>query len=408
MKLTPSPFAPSALPPMPPVLGVRLATAQTGMRYKGRPDLLLAICDEGTHVACVATQSTTASSAVALCRAHAADGKGRLLLVNAGNSNAFTGDAGAQSTANIMRAAAAQTGLTYEDCLMCSTGVIGQVLPAESITKHLPDLHAGLVEDGWHQAAQAIMTTDTYAKCISKTVTIDGKTITINGIAKGSGMIAPNMATMLTFFFTDANIQPALLQSIFVRCTNQSFNCITVDSDTSTSDTGLLFATGKAGHIQLTKQSEAKLFENALLAAMQELAQQVVRDGEGAQKFITIEVSGAESDQAAHTIAMSIANSPLVKTAIAGEDANWGRVVMAVGKAGEHAPQDKLTVSFGGQVAAKNGQLNPDYHDAKATEHLKGREIQVGVDIGIGDGQATVWTCDLTHGYIDINGAYRT
>ena len=408
MELKTSPFAPEKLPQMPAVAGVQLATAETGIKYKNRPDLLMVMCDEGTHVACVATQSSTASSAVELCRAHAKDGKGRLLLVNAGNANAFTGDAGKQTTAEIMNVCAVLSKADYKQSFMCSTGVIGEPLDSSVIISKLSPLVEGLKSGGWYAAARAIETTDTYPKLATKTVTVNGKDITINGIAKGSGMIAPNMATMLAFFFTDAAIAPDLLQTIFARCAQKSFNSITVDSDTSTSDTGLIFATGKAGNKEFVIESQAQAFEAALLDIMQNLAQQIVRDGEGAQKFITVKVTGAKDEPSAHSIAMSIANSPLVKTAIAGEDANWGRVVMAVGKSGEPVEQSKLTISFGGQVAAKNGQLNPDYDEVISAEHLKGREVELAVDIGIGKGQATVWTCDLTHGYIEINGDYRT
>lgn len=408
MKLSTSPFAPKELPPMPEVAGVRLAVAETGQRYKNRPDLLMVLCDEGTAVACVTTQSTTASSAVELCRSHAKNGRGRLLLVNAGNANAMTGDDGRESTAEIMNTCAVLSGAAYAESFMCSTGVIGQRLPPESLIAHLSALTNNLKPTGWYRATQAIMTTDTFPKCASTKVIVDGQEITINGMAKGSGMIAPNMATMLAFFFTDAAIEPELLQRIFSRCTDQSFNSITVDSDTSTSDTGLLFATQKAGNKPLSTDAQAAEFEAALLAMMQDLAKQIVKDGEGAQKFITIDVTGAENERAARRIAMSIANSPLVKTAIAGEDANWGRVVMAVGKAGEKAERDKLSIAFGGQFAAKDGQLNPDYNEAKATEHLKGRHIDIAVDVGIAGGTARVWTCDLTHGYIDINGDYRS
>ena len=405
MKLPASPFAPKTLPAMPEVAGVRLATAQTGMKYKNRPDLLMVVCDEGTHVACATTQSTTVSSAVDLCRSHAADGKGRLLLVNASKGISI---AGRESTAETMNVCSVLTKVPFKESFMCSTGVIGELLPAESIIAHISALHSKLKPTGWYAATRSIMTTDTYPKCLSATLEIDGKPVTINGIAKGSGMIAPNMATMLCFFFTDAAIEPECLQRVFARCTDQSFNCITVDGDTSTSDTGLLFATGKAGNKPMINDGQAKAFEGALLALMQELAQQIIKDGEGAQKFVTVQVNGAADDKAARMIGMSIANSPLVKTAIAGGDANWGRVVMAVGKAGEQAPRDKLTVSFGGQLAAKDGQLNPDYDEAAATEHVGGREVSIEVDIGVASGTATIWTCDLTHGYIDINGDYRT
>lgn len=410
MKLTPSPFAPSKLPDMPEISGVKLAVCETGMKYKNRPDVLLTLCEKGTVVACVATKSTTASSAVRLCEAHAKDGRGRLLLVNAGNSNAFTGAAGAKATTEVMQQMSAAADADYTESFMCSTGVIGQLLNSTKLLEHKDALLSSLGKASWHEAAQAIMTTDTFAKCASVTANVQGKTVTINGIAKGSGMIAPNMATMLAFFYTDAAIEPALLQDMFRRCTDKSFNCITVDSDTSTSDTGLIFATGKAGNKMLATREDAAAFEAALLEIMQDLAKQIVRDGEGAQTFVTIEISGAASDADAHQIGMSIANSPLVKTAISGGDANWGRIVMAVGKSGVDTNPDELTIRFGEQIAAKNGQLNPDYDEAKATEHVKGSEVSIGVSVGSGSGSgtATIWTCDFTHGYVDINGAYRT
>ena len=287
---------------------------------------------------------------------------------------------------------------------MASTGVIGEPLPDQRITQALPALHASLAQDGWNAAARAIMTTDTFPKQATRKARIGGTDVTLNGIAKGSGMIAPDMATMLAFFFTDAAIPAAALQPMLEAANAQSFNCITVDGDTSTSDTVLLFATGKAGNAA----DDYGDFARALSELTAELAQAVVRDGEGASKFITIDVTGAEHDAAARRIAMSIANSPLVKTAIAGEDANWGRIVMAVGKAGERADRDALTIAVGGVTVARNGAVAPEYREAMIEPHMKGREITIAVEVGIGSGRARVWTCDLTHGYIDINGSYRS
>ncbi len=409
MHIPVSPLAPSEFQALPAIAGVYVATGNSGIRYKGRPDVLVVECVDGTQVAGVYTTSLTASAPVELCRLHQRGGRARALIVNAGNSNAFTGKAGEEALARVLKEVSAQLNVPFTECFMASTGVIGQVLPDAPIRALLPNLKNGLTSDGWADAARAIMTTDTFPKLATTQLELGGKKVTINGIAKGSGMIAPDMATMLAFFFTDAAINASLLQEIFARCNAKSFNCTTVDGDTSTSDTAMIFATGQAGNTELQKDSAGALaFESALLHIMQNLAKQVVLDGEGATKFVTINVSGAEHDAAARRIAMSIANSPLVKTAIAGEDANWGRVVAAVGKAGEKANRDKLTVSFGGQIAAKDGQLNPTYNDALATEHLKGQFIDLAVDVGIGNGSAEVWTCDLTHGYIDINGSYRT
>jgi glutamate N-acetyltransferase/amino-acid N-acetyltransferase len=409
MDIPKSPLAPTSFPTLPEIIGVRLATGNSGIRYKGRPDVLLVECTDGTQVAGVYTTSLTASAPVELCRTHQKNGMGRALIVNAGNSNAFTGKAGELAMQRVVECVSQTLNIPYTECFMGSTGVIGQVLPDAPIRALIPELQAQLQSAGWMDAARAIMTTDTFPKLATTQLELGGKRVTINGIAKGSGMIAPDMATMLAFFFTDAAVDAPILQEIFARCNAKSFNCTTVDGDTSTSDTAMIFATGQAGNVVLQKDStEALAFESALLHIMQKLAKQVVMDGEGATKFVTIKVIGAEHDTAARNIAMSIANSPLVKTAIAGEDANWGRVVMAVGKAGEKANRDKLTITFGDQLAAKDGQLNPDYNDAQATEHLKGSYIMLAVDVGIANGCAEVWTCDLTHGYIDINGSYRT
>lgn len=409
MDLPTSPLAPSSFPTLPSIAGVRFAAANSGIRYKGRPDVLLVACDADTKVAGVYTTSLTASAPVELCRAHQQDGNGRALIVNAGNSNAFTGKAGEDSMQRVVNAMSDLLNIPYTECFMSSTGVIGQVLPDEPIRNLLPVLKTELKSDGWLDAARAIMTTDTFPKLATISAEISGKTVTINGIAKGSGMIAPDMATMLAFFFTDAKVDAPLLQEIFARCNAHSFNCTTVDGDTSTSDTAMIFATGKAGNPAVNAGSaDALAFEQALLKIMQNLAKQVVRDGEGASKFVTIHVTGAENELAARKIGMSIANSPLVKTAIAGSDANWGRIVMAIGKAGEKADRDRLTITFGNQIAAKDGQLNPEYNELDATKHVSGQNVTIGVDVGVGSASAEVWTCDFTHGYIDINGSYRT
>ncbi|MBV8939301.1 MAG: bifunctional glutamate N-acetyltransferase/amino-acid acetyltransferase ArgJ [Alphaproteobacteria bacterium] len=402
--MTLSPLAPAAIAELPPIAGVRLNAAAAGIRYPGRPDLLLAEFGEGTVCAGVFTTSLTAAAPVLLCREHVKSGAARVLVVNSGNSNAFTGRAGDAALSRVQDAACALAGCEKEAFYMASTGVIGEPLPDQRITQALPALHASLAQDGWNAAARAIMTTDTFPKQATRKARIGGTDVTLNGIAKGSGMIAPDMATMLAFFFTDAAIPAAALQPMLEAANAQSFNCITVDGDTSTSDTVLLFATGKAGNAA----DDYGDFARALSELTAELAQAVVRDGEGASKFITIDVTGAEHDAAARRIAMSIANSPLVKTAIAGEDANWGRIVMAVGKAGERADRDALTIAVGGVTVARNGAVAPEYREAMIEPHMKGREITIAVDVGIGSGRARVWTCDLTHGYIDINGSYRS
>jgi glutamate N-acetyltransferase/amino-acid N-acetyltransferase len=406
-----SPLAPSKFATLPPLAGVRLATGQAGVRYKDRTDVLLISFAAGTQVAGVFTQSKTASAPVDWCRAQLKEGSARALVVNSGNANAFTGKAGLEGARAVAQSAAASLGCRANEVMLASTGVIGEPLPAERITKILGALAEQGAAGGWRAAAEAIMTTDTYPKLATAQALIDGKRVTINGIAKGSGMIAPDMATMLSFVFTDANLPASVLQELLSAGVKTSFNAITVDSDTSTSDTLLLFATGKgASHPAITKASDKRLadFKTKLNAVLLDLALQVVRDGEGAQKLIRIDVAGAENDTAAHRIGMSIANSPLVKTAIAGADANWGRVVMAVGKSGEKADRDKLKISFGGQVVADKGERAAKYNEAAATKAVSGREVHIAVDLGIGKGAARVWTCDLTHGYIDINGSYRS
>jgi glutamate N-acetyltransferase/amino-acid N-acetyltransferase len=406
-----SPLAPKGFPQLPPLAGVRLATAAAGVRYQQRTDVLLALLAPGTQVAGVFTTSKTASAPVLWCRDKLKGGEARVLVVNSGNANAFTGRCGQEGVREIAAAAAAVTGCRAPEVFMASTGVIGEPLPTEKITKVLATLATEGAAGNWRAAADAIMTTDTYPKAATATAMIDGVKVTINGIAKGSGMIAPDMATMLSFVFTDANLPADVLQDCLSAGVGPSFNSITVDSDTSTSDTLLLFATGKGGkHAAITKANDKKLtdFRRSLDAVLLDLALQVVRDGEGAQKLIRIDVTGAENDRAAKRIALSIANSPLVKTAIAGNDANWGRVVMAVGKSGEAADRDKLKISFGGHVVAEKGMRAAKYNEATATKAVSGREVQIAVDLGLRKGAARVWTCDLTHGYIDINGSYRS
>jgi glutamate N-acetyltransferase/amino-acid N-acetyltransferase len=406
-----SPLAPKTFAKLPPLAGVRLATGQAGIRYKDRTDVLVAVLAPGTQVAGVFTKSKTSSAPVDWCKAAVKGGSARALLVNSGNANAFTGKAGHEGARQIADSAAAIVGCRPQEVFMASTGVIGEPLPAAKITRVLGDLVEAGSAGAWRDSAEAIMTTDTFPKLATATAMIDGKKVTINGIAKGSGMIAPDMATMLSFVFTDANLPSPVLQELLSAGVANSFNAITVDSDTSTSDTLLLFATGKGSkHPAIAKASDKRLteFRRKLDEVLLDLALQVVRDGEGAQKLIRIDVVGAESDAAAKRIALSIANSPLVKTAIAGADANWGRIVMAVGKSGEAADRDRLKISFGNQLVAEKGERALKYNEAAATRAVSGRGVEIGVDIGIGKGSGRVWTCDLTHGYIDINGSYRS
>ena len=406
-----SPLAPKKFARLPPLAGARLAVGEAGIRYKNRTDVLLAVFAPGTQVAGVFTKSKTASAPVEWCKANLKSGSARALVVNSGNANAFTGKAGMEGARAVAQSAAGSVGCRASEVFLASTGVIGEPLPAEKITKLLGTLAHDMASDGWRAAAEAIMTTDTFPKMATAAASIDGRKVTINGIAKGSGMIAPDMATMLSFVFTDATLPGPVLQELLSAGVKRSFNAITVDSDTSTSDTLLLFATGKgASHPAITKAGDKRLseFRTALDKVLLNLALQVVRDGEGAQKLIRIDVTGAESDESARRIALSVANSPLVKTAIAGEDANWGRIVMAVGKAGEAADRDKLKISFGDQVVAEKGERSPKYDEAAATRAVKGREVEIAIDVGVGKGAARVWTCDLTHGYIDINGSYRS
>ena len=401
-----SPLAPAAFPDLPVVPGVRFATAAAGVRYKGRTDVLLVELAEGSTVAGAYTRSATRSAAVLDCQAKtggAATGRAAI-VVNSGNSNAFTGARGAASVAAICDAAAATLGIDAGRVFTSSTGVIGEPMPHERIIAALPGLKAALSDAAIADAARAIMTTDTFPKGASARVDIGGRTVTIAGIAKGSGMIAPDMATMLVYIFTDARIGHGALQSMVTALTDRTFNCITVDSDTSTSDTLLVAATGASG----VDVSAEPAFVDALHGVMLDLALQVVRDGEGATKFVTVEVSGAADDADARKVAMAIANSPLVKTAIAGQDANWGRIVMAVGKSGARADRDRLSIRFGDITVARDGFRAPEYSEEATSAYMRRQELVIGVDLGLGSGTSRVWTCDLTHGYIDINADYRS
>lgn len=396
-------------PVMPPIGGVTLRVARAGYKDWGRCDLTYVELAEGTAVAGVFTRNVCCSSEVELGRDGIKQGKARALVVNAGNSNAFTGYRGREAVEAMMAQVSAHLGCPAQQVFVSSTGVIGVPLPMD---KAKAGIEAALLAEpcGWEDAANTIGTTDTFAKGATATAVVGGKTVALTAIIKGSGMIAPDMATMLGYIFTDCAIAPAFLQDLLSAANVQTFSCITVDSDTSTSDTVLAFATGAAGNAELTGTDSpgADAFAAALHDVCQQLAHLVVRDGEGAQKFIAISVSGAVSDESARKVGLAIANSPLVKTAIAGEDANWGRVVMAVGKAGEPADRDKLSIGFGGTWAARDGQPLADYDEAPVAAHLKGQDISIEVDLGLGTGRATVWTCDLTHGYISINADYRS
>ncbi|MCU0946957.1 MAG: bifunctional glutamate N-acetyltransferase/amino-acid acetyltransferase ArgJ [Porphyrobacter sp.] len=408
MDLTASPLA-RPFPAMPAIAGVTLRVARAHYKAWDRCDLTYAELAEGTAVAGVFTTSACASSEVELGRANVMQGYARALIVNAGNSNAFTGYRGREAVEQIMDQVAAHLGCAREQVFVSSTGVIGVPLPKD---KARAGVAAALVAEpcGWEDAAKAIGTTDTFTKGAHASAMVGETRVEIAGFIKGSGMIAPDMATMLGYIFTDAAVAPSFLQELLSAANAATFSCITVDGDTSTSDTVMAFATGKAGHAAITGWDSpgADAFASALSAVCRELAQLVVRDGEGAQKFITIRVEGAVSDASARRIGLAIANSPLVKTAIAGEDANWGRVVMAVGKAGEPADRDRLSIAFGGVWTARHGLPVDGYDEAPVATHLKGEDIDILVDLGLGDGRAQVWTCDLTHGYIAINADYRS
>ena len=401
-----SPLAPAAFPQLPVIDGVRFASVAAGVRYQGRTDVMLALMQPGTAVAGVFTRSATRSAPVLDCQQKlGGDAAGpAAILVNSGNSNAFTGHYGQASVAEITQAIATATGVEQARVFTASTGVIGEPLPHDRIIAKLGELNGALSTDAIEDAARAIMTTDTFPKGAEATVEIDGKPVRIAGIAKGSGMIAPDMATMLVYIFTDAAYDQAALQGLLSKLTDSTFNCITVDSDTSTSDSLMLAATGAAG-VDATGNAA---FETALHGVMLNLAQQVVRDGEGATKFVEIRITGAASDADAKVHGMAIANSPLVKTAIAGEDPNWGRIVMAIGKSGALADRDTLSIRFGDILVAEKGWVSPDYKEAEAAAYMKGQDLVIAVDLGLEDGSATVWTCDLTHGYININADYRS
>lgn len=409
-----SPLAPAAFPALPVIEGVEFAAAAASVRYAGRTDVMLARIAPGAAIAGVFTTSSTRAACVLDCQAKlaaaAAPEAGAAIIVNSGNANAFTGAAGQASVDAVTGAVAEALGLPASRVFSSSTGVIGEPLPHERITAAVPGLVEALDGKGMEAAARAIMTTDTFPKGASAQVQGEGGSIAIAGIAKGSGMIAPNMATMLVYLFTDAKISPALLQRMLSRNVDETFNAITVDSDTSTSDALILAATGRSAAAEITdlRSRVAKDFEAALRGVMMDLAQQVVRDGEGATKFVEVRVSGAETAQDAHLVAMAVANSPLVKTAIAGEDANWGRVVAAVGKSGAKADRDRLRISFGEMVLAENGWRVPDYSEAAASAYMKGQELVIGIDLGLGKAAKSVFTCDLTHRYIDINADYRS
>ncbi|MBF0324162.1 bifunctional glutamate N-acetyltransferase/amino-acid acetyltransferase ArgJ [Magnetospirillum moscoviense] len=405
-----SPLAPAQFPSLPPLAGIRLASHACGIRYQGRTDLLVVEMAPGTAVAGVYTRSLTRSAPVDWCRQAQIGGRARVLIVNSGNANAFTGKAGIASVERTVAGAVKTFGCAENEVFVASTGTIGVTLPDDKITAVLDQVKPKLADDCWAEAARAIMTTDTFPKGATRTARIDGITVTINGFAKGAGMIAPDMATMLSYVFTDAALPADLLQTLLSKGVEGSFNAITVDSDTSTSDTLMLFATGQAKHAPVTDPADPRLkdFRAKLFDLLKDLAHQVVKDGEGATKFVEVTVTGAASTRAAKRIALSIANSPLVKTAIAGEDANWGRVVMAVGKSGEKADRDKLSIRIGGIEVAHDGEVVPGYDEAPVTAHMKGSHIVIETDVGVGRSKATVWTCDLTHAYIDINGSYRT
>lgn len=413
MSGTVSPLAPKSYPELPALEGVRFATAAAGIKYRGRTDVLLVAVDEGTEVAGVFTTSKCPSAPVDWCRANLPAGKARALMVNSGNANAFTGKKGRETVEASAAYVSSALGVPASEVFLASTGVIGEPLEPKKFEAVLGDLSARLAPAPWIDAARAIMTTDTFPKVVTATVDLGGVPVTINGMAKGAGMIAPDMATMLSFIFTDAPLAAPVLQDLISKGARQSFNSITVDSDTSTSDTLLLFATGKAagrGAPRIADPADPRLtgFRTALEKLLLDLAKMVVRDGEGARKFIEVNVTGAVDDASAKRIAFAIANSPLVKTAVAGEDANWGRVVMAVGKAGEPADRDRLAIYFGGIRVAVEGERDPAYSEDAASAAMRKDEIVIRADIGLGEGQATVWTCDLTKEYVAINGDYRS
>ena len=406
-----SPLAPATFPNLPAIGGVRFAAAEAGIKYKNRRDVLLAVFEKGTTVAGVFTTSRCPSAPVDWCKAALKSGKARALLVNSGNANAFTGKRGRETTKISADMVAEVLGCKPKDVFLASTGVIGEPLDPAKFSGVLAETAKRAAAGPWLDAASAIMTTDTYPKGATRRVPLGETMVTINGIAKGAGMIAPDMATLLSFVFTDAALPAPVLQALLRKGVRGSFNAITVDSDTSTSDTLLLFATGTAKRApRITDARDKRLapFKAALNDLLRDLAHQVVKDGEGARKFVEVRVEGAETKKSARKIALSIANSPLVKTAIAGEDANWGRIVMAVGKAGEPADRDKLAISFGKTRVAVKGERDPDYSEEVASAYMKNDAIVITVDLNLGTGRDTVWTCDLTKEYVAINGDYRS
>ena len=401
-----SPLAPASFPKLPSISGVTFATAAAGIKYAGRTDVMLASIAAGSTVAGVFTRSATSAACVLDCQSKMGGdmSHGAAILVNSGNANAFTGTAGQASVDRICAAVAVGLGVPTSAVFTSSTGVIGEVLPDHKITECIDALAGSLGEDALENAAKAIMTTDTYAKGSTASVEINGKTVKISGIAKGSGMVAPDMATMLVYIFTDAKIAQPDLQALLADLTDKTFNCITIDSDTSTSDALICAATGTSG-ADVTSNSH---FADALGQVMLDLAHQVVKDGEGATKFVAVKVTGAASDGDARLVAMSIANSPLVKTAIAGEDPNWGRIVMAVGKSGAKADRDRLSIWFGPHLVAENGWVAKSYTEDAGASYMKQSDLVIRTDLGIGSASATFWTCDLTRGYIEINADYRS
>jgi glutamate N-acetyltransferase / amino-acid N-acetyltransferase len=406
-----SPLAPKSVPKLPPIAGVTLATGEAGIKYKDRTDVLLALFDKGTTVAGVFTRSKCPSAPVEWCRARLASGKARALVVNSGNANAFTGKAGRDAARSTAVLTGKALGLSANEIFLASTGVIGEPLDASKIEAVIAKAAEQAQPGRWAEAARAIMTTDTFPKLATATAQLGGATVTINGIAKGAGMIAPDMATMLAFVFTDAPLAAPVLQTLLAKGVVDTFNAVTIDGDTSTSDTLLAFATGKAvGAPRIDEPNDRRLagFRSALQDVLADLAEQVARDGEGARKLVEVIVEGATSKRSARKIAMSIANSPLVKTAIAGEDANWGRVVMAVGKAGEPADRDKLAIWFGDIRVAHRGARDPAYKEPAVAAYMRNPEITIRVDLGLGRGRDRVLTCDLTKEYVAINGDYRS
>jgi glutamate N-acetyltransferase / amino-acid N-acetyltransferase len=409
----PSPFAPDILATLPAIEGVRFSTAEAGIRYKGRTDLLVAVFDPGTVAAGVLTQSKTCSAPVIWCRENLKTGLARILVVNSGNANAFTGYKGREAVALTAAAASDAVGCASSSVYLASTGVIGEPMDATKFAPLLAGMAASAEPDRFEAAARAILTTDTYPKLATRTVEIGGVSVTINGFCKGAGMIAPDMATMLCFIFTDAAIDQSVLQRLIAQHAETTFNCMTVDGDTSTSDTCLAFATGAArrrGQAPVTDGADPRCaaFDAAFHDLMRDLAIQVAKDGEGLTKFVTFEVTGAETWAAARRIALSCANSPILKTAIAGQDPNWGRVVMAVGKSGEAADRDRLAIWFGRHCVARDGERAADYDEAVVAAYMENSHIAIRIDVGVGNGQATVWTCDLTHDYVSINADYRS